>query len=165
MKIIDINGNERECANVYPDKDYSGFMKLEFSNKLRSYSEWYPIEEFKAKNPSLEYLIKGAQGETEDSLGVVSKSTDMGLTDIKQKWAKDAYAGFPMWISRGKGEGQVRTVTSNSKNSVIINQPWDIIPDNTSQYVISHNVHNPHIFGNSLPQVQKNPKKKAKKKI
>lgn len=75
------------------------------------------------------------------------------------------------WISRGKGEGQIRTILKNNHNTLIINKEWEIIPDITSQYVISHNVHNPKILGNTLPQYEipkgikfKNFKKNKKKK-
>lgn len=140
MKIIDINGNERECVNAYPDKDYPGFIKVEFSTSLRSYTEWYPIEEFKSRNPNLEYIVKGVRKEAKDSTGVVSKSTNTTFTDSQQKWEKNIYAGFPMWISRGKGEGQVRTVLSNTGNTIVIDKQWDVKPNRFSQYVISRNI-------------------------
>lgn len=140
MKIIDINGNKRECVNAYPDKDYPGFIKIEFSTKLRSYTEWYPIEEFKIRNPDLEYLVKGVPKEAKDSAGVVSKSTETTFTDSQQKWEKNIYTGFPMWISRGKGEGQVRTILSNTSSTVVIDKPWETRPNKFSQYVISRNI-------------------------
>src|SRR3989344_8273048 len=46
MNIIDINGNERKCAKAYPDPTYPGFIKVEFVTPRRSYSEWYPINDF-----------------------------------------------------------------------------------------------------------------------
>ena len=43
MKIIDVNGNERECVSATPDKGFPGYMKLEFKSKIRKgyqHSEW-----------------------------------------------------------------------------------------------------------------------------
>lgn len=140
MQIVDINGSQRECADAYPDKDYPGFIKVEFSNKLRSYTEWYPIEEFINKNPTLQYLTQGVREEAKDVAGVASRSTETSLSDSRQKWEKNVYAGFPMWIARGKGEGQTRTILSNTKNTIIIDKPWNIRPNRFSQYVISRNI-------------------------
>jgi len=167
MKIVDINGNLRECVRVYLDDKWPGFVSLDFESKLRvddyKHTEWYPVEEFRKNNPDLEYLVKDVIKEANEVAGVVSSSDDTSLTDKTRKWEKDIYAGFPVWISRGKGEGQVRTATSNSKNTVVISHPWDVMPDKTSQYVISPNVHSPHAFGNNLPQAEKISKRKAKK--
>ena len=33
MKIIDINGEERDCVKVYPDPKFAGYMKVEFASK------------------------------------------------------------------------------------------------------------------------------------
>ena len=140
MLITDINGTKRECAAAYPDKDYPGYIKVEYQTKFRNYTEWYPIEEFKSRNPDLLYLVEGVREEAKDVTGVASRSTDTTLTDGKQKWEKNIYAGFPLWISRGKGEGQVRTILSNTKNTIVIDKRWEVKPNRFSQYVISRNI-------------------------
>lgn len=153
MQIIDINGNKRECESVTPDPDFPGYLKVAFKNERRSYFEWYSINEFATKNPELaSTIIKTPPPQAED-LGRVSKSTNTTLTDITKSWKKDIFAGLPVWISRGTGEGQVRTVKSNTKNKVFVDKNWDTLPDKTSQYLISPNVHNPHALGNTLPEL------------
>lgn len=154
MKIIDINGNERECIKVYPDKDYPGYMRVEFKTKVRSHHEWYPIEEFIKNNPTLKKITVDAPRVAEETLGVVSSSSKNELTDKKQNWELNIYVGFPVWISRGLGEGQVRIITSNTSNTLVIDKPWDILPNKTSQYVISHNIHDPQVRGNTLPWME-----------
>ena len=151
MKIIDINGNERECVKVTPDLEWPGYMKAEIIDRNGTHSEWYLLDDFIKLNSNLKYLANGAPPEDKDDLGVVTGSKTNTLTDKKKAWEDNIYVGTPIWISRGKGEGQVRTIISNSKNSVEINQEWDILPDNSSQYVISFNIHNPKAAGNSLP--------------
>lgn len=154
MKIIDINGYERDCVKAFPDKDYPGYMRVEFKTEVRSHHVWYPIPDFIKNNPKLANLASGATVAAEDIVGVVSGSTDKELTDKKQKWQINDYAGFPIWISRGTGEGQVRTVTSNTSNTVVIDLPWDTKPNKTSQYVISRNIHEPQILNNELPEIE-----------
>lgn len=166
MKIIDINGEERVCANIYPDPKFAGYMKVEFVSKNRpgyKHTEWYEMKDFIKNNPKLKDLTKKAIKVVDDDLGVVSKATEDSLTDITKKWMKDDYVEFPIWISRGKGEGQTRNVVGNTKNTIYINKPWKEIPDKTSQYVLSKNVHDPQVRGNTLPSVEIKTKQKLTK--
>src|SRR3990167_5931408 len=103
MKIIDINGNKRDCTKAYPDPDYPGYMRVEFETEVRRHHVWYPIEDFVKNNPQLESLTKNAPTVSEDIVGVVSSSSADSLTDKKQVWKENAYTGFPVWISRGAG--------------------------------------------------------------
>ncbi len=158
MKIIDVNGNERECVSATPDKGFPGYMKIEFKSKIRKdyhHSEWYPVNEFVKNNPKLAHLAKGAPKPPKEDLGVVTSASKTSLTDKKKKWKTNNFAGYPLWISRGKGEAQTRKIISNTKNTLTINQPWKVIPDKTSQYVISFNVHNPQVMGATLPGYKK----------
>jgi hypothetical protein len=148
MKIIDINGSEREAQSVSPDPGYPGFMRVEF----RRHHEWYSIEEFLEKNPQLKNLTQNAPTVSADIVGTVTGSGANYLADTAQNWLPDDYLGKFVWISRGKGEGQKRTVVSNSKNRLTIDTPWDVKPNKTSQYVVSFNVHDVHAMGNVLPQ-------------
>ncbi len=151
MKIIDINGNMRDCFKAYADPSYPGYMKIEYKNTVRSYSDWYPIKEFISNNPTLEHLTTSAAPTALDDLGVVAKSSPLTLKDSSKRWQTNIYADFPVWISRGKGEGQTRKVTSNTHNVLTIDKEWDILPDESSQYVLSHNIHDPQVLGNTLP--------------
>ncbi len=167
MKIVDINGNLRECVRVYLDDKWPGFVSIDFESKLRTgykHTEYYPVEDFRKNNPDLEYLVKDVAREANEVAGVVSSSDNASLTDKTQKWQENIYAGFPVWISRGRGEGQTRTVLSNSKDTIIIDKAWDVKPNKFSQYVLSRNIKdNMPAAGNILPQEEiANVEKKAK---
>lgn len=152
MVITDINGKQRECVKAYPDKEYPGFIKVEYKNERRSYSEWYPVDEFLAKNPNFD-SPKEIKHEAPEITGVVSSATGITLTDKSQSWAENAYAGFPVWIARGKGEGQVRNVISNTKDTLVIDKQWENKPQKFSQYVLSRNIHEQmSSLGNKQPQ-------------
>jgi hypothetical protein len=141
-------------------------MRIDFISKLRkghTHSEWYLISEFIQKNPKLKHLTKKAPQIAPDDLGVVSKATAITLIDKTKKWKKDAYLGFPLWISRGKGEGQTRIVVSNTKNTLNLDKPWKEVPDASSQYVLSYNIHDPQVRGNVLPKVETKKRKKVVK--
>lgn len=162
MKIIDVNGNERDCDSITTDKGYPGYVKIKFKNDRREYVEWYTIDEFISKNPNLKSLITNAPKPRFEDLGRVTTATELSLTDKKKTWQKDIFKNLPIWISRGKGESQVRKVLSNGKNTVVIDKPWLVIPDKSSQYVVSQNIHSPNIFDNNFPDV---PKVNKSKKI
>jgi hypothetical protein len=156
MKIIDINGSVRECSSVVSDKNFAGYMKVEFVSKTRkgySHSEWIPTQEFLINNPQLKHLVGKniAVTEASEDLGVVSTAKPLSISDKKKRWKENIYIGFPVWISRGKGEGQIRKVVSNTKNSLTIDKKWNVLPDSSSQYVLSRNVHKPKTFENTLP--------------
>lgn len=149
-------------------------MKIEFKSKTRknyTYSEWYPVTDFVKNNPKLAHLAKKAPKPVKEDLGVVSSATKNSLTDKTKGWEQNIFASYPLWISRGKGEGQVRTILANDAHRLTIDKPWQVVPDKTSQYVISFNIHDPQVLGNILPGMdvvlplkKRAATKKAKKK-
>jgi hypothetical protein len=147
MKVIDSNNIERKANKVSPDPDYPGFMKLEF----RRHHEWMSIPEFLKLNPQLKHLTDNAPETPDDVVGVVTSAGKDYLRDSSKKWAGNAYLGMFIWISRGQGEGQKRTIVKNTHNQLTIDQPWDTLPNKTSQYVISYNVQKVKAMGNTLP--------------
>lgn len=161
MLIIDINDNQREAKSIVPDPNYPGFLKVEFLKRF----DWYSVKEFLEKNPALAYLVKQVRAIPEDTLGVVTTATETTLRDTKQNLKENAYVGFIVWISRGLGEGQKRLITGNTANSITIDTAWEIQPDSTSQYVLSHNIHDVSPHGNTLPAVDQAKLEKESKKI
>jgi len=154
IKIIDINKRERECESVSLDKGYPGFVKVFYKSKLRkgyTHSEWYPVDEFLSLNPKFKSKIKSSKKPEED-LGIVSSAGKNYLKDIAKNWEKNVYVDFPLWISRGKGEGQQRIVIKNTKNILYIDKEWKEKPNKTSQYVLSRNINKKtKPLGNTLP--------------
>ncbi len=150
MKIIDINDTTREAKEVFPDPDYPGFMKIVFKN----HHEWYSIREFLQKNPHLKHLTNNAPDLPEDLVGRVTKAGKTYIKDTDLNLQENSYLGFFVWISRGAGEGQVRTIIKNDRNKFTIDQAWDVPPDHTSQYVITSNEQKAKAMGNQLAEVE-----------
>lgn len=154
MFYIDVNLESRECSAIEPDASFPGYMKISFISKIRKgfvYHEWYKTSDFITNNPQLAHLAKSSLGLPKDELGVVSKATAKSLTDKTKNWQVNEFLGGQVWISRGKGEGQTRPIESNTHNQLVIKEPFEITPDKTSQYLISFNVHDPQVVGNTLP--------------
>ncbi len=150
MQIVDINGTPRNCLRCYADPSYPGYMRVEF----KSHHEWFTIKEFISFNPTLTHLTSGSVALPPEDLGVVTSAKTDSLTDSHKKWEVNDYLGFTLWISRGKGEAQTRTVVKNSPNTIYIDRPWETKPDKTSQYVLTHEtIHDSVVHGNQLPTV------------
>lgn len=157
MKIIDINGDERDCDEVKLDKQYPGFITVKYTSPRRpehQYVEWYPIEEFNKNNPELSTVLGNPTPPPKGDLGVVSHSGEFYIEDITKDWTDNIFVGFMLWISRGTGEGQVKTIKSNTKNTLTVDSAFDPLPDQKSQYLISYDIHDVKILGNNLPQFQ-----------
>ncbi|MBP9817219.1 hypothetical protein KBC75_00495 [Candidatus Shapirobacteria bacterium] len=156
MIITDINGSQRECVETRIDPQYPGFVTVVYASKNRpgdKHVEWYPMEEFMKLNPEVVTVLGGMPNTPKDDLGVVTHAGEMYMEDTKKDWQTNIYVGFYVWISRGEGEAQVRLIKSNSKNTLTIDRVWDKVPNTTSQYVISHNIHDVKILGNELPTI------------
>jgi len=165
---MDVNGVSRECVKIALDSKFLGYVKVDFESKNRKgfvYSEWYPKADFIKNNPNLAKLVKVSSKQPKDDLGRVSLASLTTLTDKSKKWKRDEFVGSPLWISRGRGEGQTRTIVSNSEDTLIIDKAWKSVPNNTSQYVISYNVHDPQVLGNILPPLSKPKKLKKLRKL
>lgn len=147
MKIVDINGKERECAKAYVDSSYPGYVTVIFDSRRNpgtQYTQWIPIPDFLEKNPTLLSITKGVDiTPAEDIAGTVTKVGKNSLQDFSQNWEDDDYKGYYVWISRGTGEGQLRKVVACTNNTLTIDKPWDKpLPDKTSQYVLTSTLSN-----------------------
>lgn len=155
MKVLDINGKERECVGYVLDKGFPDFVRVEYKSKIRkgyTHTEWYPLNIFKKNNPELASKFKKTPQRPPEDLGIVSSSGKNYIKDTTKNWRANIYKGFPLWISRGKGEGQQRKVVKNNKNTIYVKKEWDVKPNKTSQYVLSENVQdNIEAQGNTLP--------------
>ena len=154
MKIIDINGNERACENVVPDPAFPGFLEVVYLSKkdgAKLPKQWYPIEKFLKNNPKLKHLLKATKPEPKEDVGQVTSAGPDFLRDNTKRWDEDVYINYPLWISRGKGEGQVRKIITNTKNMLTLDKEWETKPDESSQYVISYNLPITKAQGNTIP--------------
>lgn len=155
MNVIDLNGQIRDCQKCYLDPTYPGFVTVLFVSKIRAnhkHTEWYPLADFQRLNPEIYKSLGSPSQPPSDELGVVSHAGEFYLEDTSKNWGTNIFVGYMVWISRGPGEGQVRLVKSNSKNSLTIDMPWETVPNTKSQYLISLDIHDVKILDNQLPQ-------------
>jgi len=144
MKIIDINGKERNCLKAFPDPSYPGFIRVEYENPKRKYHVWIPIDDFEKNNPGfLTGVPDSKHHPPPDFTSTVTSATKLTLTDSTQTWEENLYKGMQVWIARGKGEHQPKEIIANTIDTLILKENWEELPDKESQYVISEQI-KPH---------------------
>lgn len=153
MKLVDINGNIRECQTAAVNPKYPGFVEVVYISRRTGQPmdpQWYPVSDFLKNNPKLHEIVDNSKPNIEELVGQVTSAGPDFLRDNAKNVAEDAYVGYPIWISRGKGEGQTRKIITNSKNTFTVDDDWEIKPDTTSQYCITPNLPKTGVYNNSL---------------
>mgnify|MGYP001584275526 CR=1 FL=1 len=157
MKIIDINNQERECDRVFLDPSWPGYVTVIIPSRVnpeKKRTEWIPLKNFIQNNPDFKNKIEGHQKIEPlppQITGVITTTKINSLSDNTQNWKKNSYAGFYCWISRGTGEGQVRTILSNTKNKLELSKNWAVKPNKNSQYTIVYQKPSVSVMNNTLP--------------
>ena len=59
------------------------------------------------------------------------------LTDSKHNWKPGQREGETVLIVSGRGFGQYRQVEDNTRDTLKLETPWRVVPDRTSEYVVS----------------------------
>ncbi len=73
--------------------------------------------------------------------GLATSAADDTLTDTRQNWPPEAWAGSWVWLRSGTGTGQRRRISGNDANTLAVSPAWEALPDATSEYLIYATVH------------------------
>ncbi|WP_372932073.1 H-X9-DG-CTERM domain-containing protein, partial [Mariniphaga sediminis] len=79
------------------------------------------------------------------SVSLPTAASETTLTDSNKKWEKDQYKDAMVVITKGKGFGQYRRVINNTENKLIIHKPWNVLPNEDSEYVVG-NMYTENVF-------------------
>ncbi|RLF25311.1 MAG: hypothetical protein DRN01_06540, partial [Thermoplasmata archaeon] len=69
-------------------------------------------------------------------IGIATSSTATTLVDTSKDWENDVWLGDIVIIIAGTGKGQVRTISSNTSDTLTVSSAWTTNPDTTSEYII-----------------------------
>lgn len=70
------------------------------------------------------------------SFGLVTSASPTTLADKGQSWKPGFYKDATALIISGRGFGQYRTVADNTADTLTLESPWRVVPDQTSEYVV-----------------------------
>jgi hypothetical protein len=68
--------------------------------------------------------------------GTPSAAANLTLTDSSQSWLPNQWANYQVRIISGTGEGQLRTIVSNTGSVLTLEQAWTVLPGSDSVYAI-----------------------------
>lgn len=94
---------------------------------------WYAVTSRLDRGNSKLY-IHGCRGKA--TAGASTTLTDSGAGQYGGTWTTDMWANYKVRIIRGTGQGQVRTISSNTGTVLTVSSAWHINPDTTSEYYI-----------------------------
>ena len=82
------------------------------------------------------YIVLGGNAAVDTGTSTGS-NTGTTLNDTGAAWASSAFVNGAVQITAGTGQGQVRTIRTNTGTVLTLNEPWtSTIPDATSEYAI-----------------------------
>lgn len=128
----------------------SGANVLKFLN-----NDWIPVQTLSSNNGTAQWTVQqnAANGaihhiyvvangknylSTTNTFAAVSNSTTLKLASTASS-ANDIYNGSGIFISSGLGSGQLRKIINyaGSNNTITVNTAFTVVPNTSSQYIIS----------------------------
>ena len=81
--------------------------------------------------------------------GTATSATSTTLVNSAKTWTTNQWANSQVRITAGTGQGQIRTVASNTGTTLTVSVAWATTPDATSQYSIEGNDDFLYYMGNA----------------
>lgn len=91
-----------------------------------------------ASNTATQFTIEGNWGAIISSTATAGGASTM--TDATLSMVVDQFDGYYIKILAGTGAGQTREIDSNTADTFTVTVAWGIVPDATSQYIVTDNV-------------------------
>jgi hypothetical protein len=74
--------------------------------------------------------------------GTITNANNGTVTDSTKSWTTNQWTNFAIRILAGTGAGQLRTINTNTSNTLTTYMDWNIEPDSTSIYSIQGDTNN-----------------------
>lgn len=81
----------------------------------------------------------GFPAETPSVSALITSASSLFFADSSNQVPFQTYDNYQVKIERGTGAGQIRHIVSSALSGYRIDLPWDTVPDQTSQYIITNN--------------------------
>jgi len=134
----------------HQSKGETGGLSLDYTSHVVVAGNIFKVQGAAIKNANQGETILSQGGNAhQQNAGVVSHATATSITDAKKEfqdltdrvstdWQYAVHpANYALVIVSGTGTGQQRTVKGNNDTTIHITQPWDVIPEPGSKYVIT----------------------------
>lgn len=81
--------------------------------------------------------------------GTATSGSSTTLVNSGKSWLTNQWANYQIRIVSGTGAGQIRSVASNTSNTITVSSAWAVSPDNTSVYQFEGNEDFFYLIGNN----------------
>lgn len=127
-------------SSVY-NKLFDTVTKSDAYSGMTDYRAFYIANDVDTESDYLlqPQLVTTTTQDVKDS-GTVSSGTSTTLSDNSKSWTANAYTNYFVRIIGGTGAGQVRSIVSNTTDTLTVTTAWDTQPDTTSNYQIASSV-------------------------
>lgn len=95
-----------------------------------------------------EYQITGFDAGTSSGSNIYNT-----INDSTQAWTTDRWKNYAVRILSGTGAGQIRTIVNNTATTLTTHRNWNVIPDNTSIYLIQGDSEQMYIAWGGVGQI------------
>jgi dienelactone hydrolase len=136
------NNHITRLGDLQTAKGETGGFNIDYSSDIIVLNNRMDVEgrDIEYHNQGETILSQGGDPKNMDA-GIVSSATATSISDASKKWKTirtdnlstcDAIA-----IVDGKGAGQWRRIVKNNSTTITVSEPWELIPDASSHYVIT----------------------------
>ena len=81
--------------------------------------------------------------------GTATSASANTLVNSAKTWGTNQWSNYQVVITGGTGEGQVRSIASNTSTALTVSSNWTVTPDGTSTYEIQSNDDYIYLAGNN----------------
>jgi len=135
------NNHITRLGDLQTAKGETGGFNIDYSSDIIVLNNHMDVEgrAIEYHNQGETILSQGGDPKQMDA-GIVTSATAFTIADTAKKWKQIRTVNLSscdgVAIVDGKGAGQWRRIVKNNANTITVSKPWDIIPDNSSHYVL-----------------------------
>ena len=110
---------------------------IAFSNSYNGYHAWVGWFETYLRGTSSSIAVEDLLyvNKLEEGTSTGDNGTNT-LKDTTKSWGTDEFKDKYVIITNGDGKGEVHKITTNDATSLTIAENWEVLPDNTTTYII-----------------------------
>jgi prepilin-type processing-associated H-X9-DG protein len=113
------------------------FMPNPIMHNYIRYNEIHDFAHGSSMNSEEVYLIHGESGQKYVSDGWPTSAQASILTDTTKNWKPGQYKNAVVIVTSGKGMGQYRFVEDNTATELKLKEPFRVIPNSNSEYMVA----------------------------
>jgi len=136
------NNHITRLGDLQTAKGETGGFNIDFSSDIIVLNNRMDVvgRDIEYHNQGETILSQGYDSKNMDA-GIASSGTATSISDVSKNWkqirTENLSSSDVVAIVDGKGAGQWRRIVKNNATTITISQPWDVIPDASSHYVIT----------------------------